>query len=121
VATESIRLQRIRLHAGPGYWDYPLEERGLLNAPVYIDQQFSLNPNWSYTPQYSIGMGDGDGWGNGGAFNSMYIGPNYNNYYYGNYSDPSGLGGFGFRIGQRIPPLWLRWVLPVVVHRRRVL
>jgi hypothetical protein len=93
----------------PGYWDYPLEQRGLLTAPVYIDPQFAINPNWSYTPQYGIGIGDTNGWGNGGLFGSMYLGPNYNNYYYGNgnggggYIDPYGLGGFGFGSGYGDP------------------
>lgn len=87
----------------PGYWDYPLENRGLLYAPVYLDQQFIQNPNWSFTPQYGIGAGDANGWGNGGLFESMYIGPNYNNYYYGDYSDPYGLGGLGFGSGYGDP------------------
>jgi hypothetical protein len=87
----------------PGYWDYPLENRGLLNAPVYVDQQFIQNPNWSFTPQYGIGVGDANGWGNGGLFESMYIGPNYNNYYYGNQGDPFGFGGLGFGQGYGEP------------------
>ncbi|HEV3386753.1 MAG TPA: hypothetical protein VG097_18195 [Gemmata sp.] len=87
----------------PGYWDYPLENRGLLNAPVYIDPQFVQNSNWSFTPQYGIGAGDANGWGNGGLFESMYVGPNYNNYYYGNYGDPFGLGGLGFGSGYGEP------------------
>jgi len=95
----------------PGYWDYPLEQRGLLYAPVYIDPQVILNPNWTYTPQYGIGVGGGNGWGNGGLFGSMFVGPNYNNYYYGNgnagnsYADPYGLGGFGFGLGYGAPLL----------------
>ncbi len=87
----------------PGYWDYPLENRGLLNAPVYIDPQFAQNPNWSFTPQFGIGVGGPNGWGNGGLFDSMYAGPNYNNYYYGNYGDPYGLGGLGFGSGYGEP------------------
>ena len=47
----------------PGYWDYPLEERGLLNAPVYIDQSVYQNPNFTYTPQYGINVGDNSGEG----------------------------------------------------------
>jgi hypothetical protein len=97
----------------PGYWDYPLEQRGLLYAPVYIQNEYYQNPGWSFTPQYGIGMGDSNGWGNGPLFGSMYMGPNYNNYYYGNggygpgngyggyggYGDPYGLGGLGFGTG----------------------
>jgi hypothetical protein len=80
----------------PGYWDYPLENRGILYAPVYIDPQISVNPNFTYTPQYAIGMGNPNGWGNGGLFGSMFTGPNYNNYYYGGYGNPYGLGSFGY-------------------------
>jgi hypothetical protein len=80
----------------PGYWDYPLENRGLLYAPVYIDPQVILNPNWSYTPQYGLNVGEPGGYGNGGFFGSLYYGPNYNNYYYGDYGNPYGLGGFGY-------------------------
>ena len=80
----------------PGYWDYPLEDRGLLYAPVYFDPQVLVNPNFTFTPQYGIGMGDPNGWGNGGLFGTLYTGPNYNNYYYGDYGNPFGLGGFGF-------------------------
>jgi hypothetical protein len=34
----------------PGYWDYPLEDRGLLFAPVCIDRRVYLQPNFCFTP-----------------------------------------------------------------------
>ena len=35
-----------------GYWDYPLEDRGLLFAPVYFKQPLWRNPDWCYQPSY---------------------------------------------------------------------
>ena len=91
----------------PGYWDYPLEDRGLLNAPVYFNQPLWNNPGWSYTPSYSLGLGYGyGGYGSGGLFGSMFYGPGYNNYYYGNYYNPwytGGYGGFGLGFGLGYP------------------
>ncbi|MFO0823431.1 MAG: hypothetical protein U0792_10000 [Gemmataceae bacterium] len=59
----------------PGYWDYPLEDRGTLNAPVQFSQPLWNNPGWSYCPQYALGLGYGNGWGSGGLFTSLFIGP----------------------------------------------
>jgi hypothetical protein len=83
----------------PGYWDCPLEDRGLLNAPVYFAQPLWQTPGWWYRPRFSIGFGYGGGWGYGGCFNSLFIGAGYNNFYYGNCWNPYWLGGglfFGF-------------------------
>jgi len=76
----------------PGYWDYPLEDRGILNAPVCFTQPLWQTPGWAYRPRFAIGCGYGGGWGNGGLFSSLYIGPGFNNYYYGNY----GYGNYGY-------------------------
>jgi hypothetical protein len=88
----------------PGYWDYPLEDRGVLYAPVTFAQPYWRTPGWAYTPQYALGLGYGSGWGGGGLFGSLFIGPGYNNFYYGNYYNPwywggLGFGGFGFGWG----------------------
>ena len=77
----------------PGYWDYPLENRGLLSAPVYFTEPLWQNPGWAYQSRYAIGCD--------GLFNSLYIGPGYNNYYYGNY-DPYWYGGAWLGFG----PWW---------------
>jgi len=37
-----------------GYWDHPLESRGLLFAPVRIASRYRTLENWSYTPRYVI-------------------------------------------------------------------
>ena len=36
-----------------GYWDYPMEERGLVFAPVYFHQPLWQNAGWVYRPSLS--------------------------------------------------------------------
>jgi hypothetical protein len=101
----------------PGYWDYCLEDRGLLYAPVYFTSPLWLNAGWSYCPRFAINIGFGGGWawGWGGFYNSLYIGPGYNCYYYGDYGWPwwgLGLGwgcggwGWGWGVGFGYCPWW---------------
>ena len=90
----------------PGYWDYCLEDRGLLYAPVYFSRPLWNTPGWYYRPQYALNVGFGTGWGNGAFFTSLSIGPGFGSYYYGPYGSgwslglglfPSYLyGGFGY-------------------------
>jgi hypothetical protein len=72
----------------PGHWDYPLEERGVLFSPVFFSQAQRERRGWSYRPQVPISFGSASGWGRGGAFDSLSIGPNFNNYYFGDYPRP---------------------------------
>ncbi|WP_171474069.1 YXWGXW repeat-containing protein [Frigoriglobus tundricola] len=67
----------------PGHWDYPLEERGVLFAPMYFSRTQREKRGWSYRPEYAISFGTESKWGQGGAFDSLDIGPGYNNYFYG--------------------------------------
>ncbi|HJZ59904.1 MAG TPA: hypothetical protein VKE74_33490, partial [Gemmataceae bacterium] len=61
-----------------GYWDYPLEDRGLLFAPVCFDgSPWAGNPGWCYRPSYAVGFG--------GLFGSLFARPGYGCYYFGNY------------------------------------
>ncbi len=83
----------------PGYWDYPLEERGLLYAPVYFTQPLWQTPGWCFRPRLAIGFGGWGGWGGGGAFGSLFIGSGFNNYCYGNFFNPWGFGGSSFGFG----------------------
>ena len=41
----------------PGYWDYPLEDRGLLYPPVYFSEPLWQNPDWAYRPGWPFGLG----------------------------------------------------------------
>jgi hypothetical protein len=87
----------------PGYWDFPFEDRGLLYAPVYFTQPLWQTRGWCHRPRFALGLGLGfGGWGRGGLFNSLYIGPGYNNYYYGNYGSPFGYGGTWLGIGNSL-------------------
>ena len=72
-----------------GYWDYPLQDRGVMFAPVYFSQPLWNNSNWSYQPSYVVspssfldsaftngpGFYFGNYYGNAGAgFNPWYAG-----------------------------------------------
>jgi hypothetical protein len=37
-----------------GYWDYPLAERGLLFAPVYLPPRFYMDADFTYVPRYVV-------------------------------------------------------------------
>ena len=62
----------------PGYWDYPLEDRGVLFAPVAIaGSPWVGDPSWSYQPGYIVGLG--------GLYGSLFTRTGYGSYYFGNY------------------------------------
>src|SRR5262249_50791715 len=63
-----------------GYWDYTLEDRGLLFAPVYFDQPLWTTPDWCYRPYYAVTLG--------GLFSSLWVRPAYCHYYFGDFYDP---------------------------------
>jgi hypothetical protein len=84
----------------PGYWDYNVEDRGLLYAPVTFDQPYWNTPGWCYRPAYALNVGYGTGWGNGAFFASLSIGPGFGSYYYGPYGSGWSFGlGFGLGFG----------------------
>jgi hypothetical protein len=61
-----------------GYWDYPLEDRGLLFAPVCFDgSPWVGNPGWCYRPSSAVTFG--------GLLGSLFARPGYGGYYFGNY------------------------------------
>ena len=39
-----------------GYWDYPLERRGMLFAPARFSPDVWGTPGWNYQPRYAIGI-----------------------------------------------------------------
>jgi hypothetical protein len=71
-----------------GYWDYPLEARGLLYPPVYFSQPLWLNPGWYYQPVTALDVAP--------IFGSFFVGPGYHHYYYGNYFGPR-FAALGYR------------------------
>ncbi|MEI7684138.1 MAG: hypothetical protein WCL32_03870, partial [Planctomycetota bacterium] len=69
-----------------GYWDYPLDDRGLLFAPAYFPTPLWGNPGWSYQPSFVVSIGF--------FFNSGFYRPGGNHFYFGNYygNHHAGLG-----------------------------
>jgi hypothetical protein len=69
-----------------GYWDYPLEDRGLIFAPVRFNQP--LAPNAVYQPDYVVNYPS--------FLDSGYYLPGSGQYWFGNYSAPY-YGGLGYQ------------------------
>jgi hypothetical protein len=63
-----------------GFWDYPLESRGLVFAPVRIDRRLIAQPNWYYTPQYVVRTDT--------LLDTLFVGPRWRHYYFGDYFGP---------------------------------
>jgi hypothetical protein len=91
-----------------GFWDYPLQTRGMLFAPVTVDRQVLLQPNWVYRPSYVVQ--------DAFLLGSMFVRPATASFYFGDYFDRR-YADLGFRswadyrIGRFPDPLWsyYRW------------
>jgi hypothetical protein len=66
----------------PGYWDYPLERRGLMFAPVVFQQPVWRKAGWVYRPASVINPIL--------LLQALFIGPGHGSYYFGNYYRPIG-------------------------------
>jgi hypothetical protein len=71
-----------------GYWDYPLENRGLLFAPVCFNQPYWLTPGWIYRPSFVVGINP--------LLAAFWVRPAHYHYYYGDWYGPR-YAGLGFR------------------------
>jgi hypothetical protein len=60
-----------------GYWDYPLEDRGLCFAPVAFSQPLWTQADWSYQPQYCVNTA--------ALLDSLFVQPAWSHYCFGNY------------------------------------
>jgi hypothetical protein len=63
-----------------GYWDYPLETRGCLFAPVVIERRCWSQPRWVYRPccvVYTRAL-----------LGSLFVRPSCGCYYFGDYFEP---------------------------------
>ncbi|WP_367870551.1 hypothetical protein [Luteolibacter sp. Populi] len=70
-----------------GYWDYAIENRGVLFAPVYYRRPLWSDPGYYYTPSVVVSLG---------VFNNhCWIRPRSGHYYFGDYYAPR-YGGLGF-------------------------
>jgi hypothetical protein len=63
-----------------GYWDYSLQRRGLLFAPVLFANRIGLRPGFTFRPSYLIY--------DGFLLASLFQRPSYHRYYFGDYYDP---------------------------------
>jgi hypothetical protein len=60
-----------------GHWDYPLENRGVLFAPVYFPRSVYGRSGFSYSPSIVVDLG--------GLTANLFIYPRYSHYYFGDY------------------------------------
>lgn len=70
-----------------GFWDYPIERRGVLFAPVYFESGVYSRRGYSYSPMIVIDLG---------VFSEhLFLRPRYSHYYFGDYYAASYIqGGF---------------------------
>ncbi len=70
-----------------GFWDYPVERRGVLFAPVYFEAGVNARRGYSYSPRIVIDLG---------VFSAhLFLRPSYSHYYFGDYYGASYVrGGF---------------------------
>ena len=62
-----------------GYWDYPLADRGVLFAPVYVQPAVYYQPAFVYTPVVVVNVPC--------LFTSLFVRRGYGSYYFGDYYD----------------------------------
>ena len=62
-----------------GFWDYPVERRGMLFAPVYFDSGVYAHAGYNYSPAIVIDLGL--------LAENLFLRPRYNHYYFGDYYD----------------------------------
>ena len=72
----------------PGFWDRPLDSRGVLFAPVYFGADFAPPVGWAYRPAFAVDVGV--------ALGSLWVGPGANSYAFGDYYAPR-YGRAGYR------------------------
>ncbi len=60
-----------------GYWDHPLERRGMIYAPVVFSQAYLAAPAYVYTPAISLSIG--------GLTANLFVRPAFGAYYFGDY------------------------------------
>ena len=64
-----------------GYWDYSVQRRGMLFAPVYFDSGLYARSGYQYSPSIVLDLA---------LFaENLFLRPNYHHYYFGDYYDRS--------------------------------
>lgn len=67
-----------------GYWDYELNRRGVLFAPVYFPRAVYRRPGFSYSLSVVVDIGN--------LQFSLFTSPRYSHYYFGDYYDDAYIG-----------------------------
>lgn len=62
-----------------GHWDYALERRGVLFAPVYLPARIHTGVTFSFSPRVTLNIGL--------LTTSLFTCPRYTHYYFGDYYD----------------------------------
>jgi hypothetical protein len=62
-----------------GYWDYPLERRGLLFAPVCFERPLWTTPGWCFRPRFAVPLP--------GLLASLFVRPAFGHFFFGDYYD----------------------------------
>ncbi len=60
-----------------GFWDYPVERRGILFAPVYYQSRGYSRRGYSYSPRIVINLSI--------FLDNLFLRPRYHHYYFGDY------------------------------------
>lgn len=60
-----------------GFWDYPVERRGMLFAPVYYRSQGYARRGYSHSPRIAINLSL--------FLDNLFLRPRYHHYYFGDY------------------------------------
>ena len=60
-----------------GFWDYPVERRGVLFAPVYYQSRGYARRGYSYSPRIAINLAI--------FTDNLFLRPSYHHYYFGDY------------------------------------
>lgn len=71
-----------------GYWDYPLENRGMLFAPIYFPRPWGYASGWYWRPRHVVGCGP--------LLNWLFSRPAHRHFYFGDYFG-SGYAREGYR------------------------
>jgi hypothetical protein len=91
-----------------GYWDYPVERRGVLFAPVYFEEEVYSRRDYRYSPSFAINLN---------VFSDqLFVRPRYQHYYFGDYydrryEDTGFFASFSFQSSRR-------GYDPIYAHRR---
>ncbi len=64
-----------------GYWDYPLDERGVLFSPIQAPPSAYSQPGFVYTPSMVVDLSL--------LFNQLFCAPSCDSYFFGDYYDAS--------------------------------